>query len=309
MKTPPFRKHLALATLALICASALVSCRPSSQHAWSYTAGGNRITAEDLLDSDGGPWTMVEEDDPIAAHAQAKKAQNPRNMRGMVHQGIDYDLAKGEQTYARTVRLVRKGDEGAAPPEEGSLAMAPARTDLILDSGAQEQAADIPPAPERKPDYQPQEQEEIAAVQPAPDKPERKPRFEPPREEPRRVAPLAEKVSNETRGAVEISALRFGAHPGKVRMVFDMTGPASFQHTLDNGAHELSIEIAHADWDAGRESEILNSPLIEGYRVTQSRGGARVDLRLKKPVKILWAAALKPEGGKGDRLVLDIAAL
>lgn len=349
MKKRAVYTRLGLLAGIATCVIGLSACRSSSNTShWSYaSASGGRLTAEDLLDSDGGNWKMVEEQDdsPLTLHEMAKKGQDPRNMRGMKHEGLDYELAEnGEQTYQRTVRLVR---DGSKPQDEviELAGMMPARTDLIMDSGSVPPTPDLKPEfetaqadvpmPERKPEFSEPVQEIAQADVPVP---QEKPQFERPAVE---VAPLEvamadvpkpdskpdsfsaqqfaemEPAAGDARGGVrsndaghiEISQLRFGTHPGKVRMVFDVSGAASFQHNVNNRARELSIQIEDSEWDAGQEAELVNSPLIEGYRAVREGNATRIDMRLKKPVKVLWAAALKPESGKGNRLVVDLAGL
>lgn len=108
-------------------------------------------------------------------------------------------------------------------------------------------------------------------------------------------------------GGVTVTALRVGEHPGKTRMVFDMTGASAYRYDLDNAENILVLEISGAGWSAPATQSFARSPLLQSYS-TQSMdgGGTRVIMQLKRAAAVAYEAALKPEGSSGHRLVIDL---
>jgi len=105
-----------------------------------------------------------------------------------------------------------------------------------------------------------------------------------------------------------VRALRTGEHPGKTRLVLDLTGESKYRADIDNEENLLLIELSDAGWSAASQ-KLMNHPLIKGYSTQAApNGGTILALELKKPVKILGSSALKPNAQYGNRIYLDIAA-
>lgn len=107
----------------------------------------------------------------------------------------------------------------------------------------------------------------------------------------------------------EVTAVRVGQHPGLARIVLDVPRESSFTTDLDNKEKILVIEIPKLAWGVLKGQRVTKNDLVAGF-TTQSAngGGARLIVELKKPVKIVSAAPLKPSNGKGHRIMLDLAA-
>ena len=105
-----------------------------------------------------------------------------------------------------------------------------------------------------------------------------------------------------------VNSIRFGEHPGKTRMVLDLTGASTYKADVDNNEHVLFVELSKADWATTGE-KVLSHPLVAAYATQPSKsGGTTLALKLKKPVKIVGSAALPPSSSKGHRIYLDLAA-
>ena len=101
--------------------------------------------------------------------------------------------------------------------------------------------------------------------------------------------------------------MRVGEHPGKTRMVFDMTGASSYRYDLDNAENLLVLEIANAGWAAAATQNFTKSPIIQSYSTqAMDGGGTRVIMQLKRAANVAYEAVLKPEGANGHRLVIDL---
>lgn len=108
------------------------------------------------------------------------------------------------------------------------------------------------------------------------------------------------------KGAVR--QLRIGEHPDKTRIVMDATAGLDFNIHNENQGRVLIVDLPAAGWDTAASMQAANSPLIESYQSQpDGNGGTRLFLSLKKDVRVLWAEALAPVGGKGHRIVIDLA--
>lgn len=106
-----------------------------------------------------------------------------------------------------------------------------------------------------------------------------------------------------------ISDLRLGEHTNKTRLVFDMSGTASFRTDLDNAEKILIVEIDKAAWSESITKKI-SSPLVQSYTVQnlENNAGTRVILTLKKDARIASESVLAPEpAANNHRLVIDLA--
>ena len=109
-------------------------------------------------------------------------------------------------------------------------------------------------------------------------------------------------------GPLRVVGVRTGVHPGKYRMVFDLSGAAKFTYDLDNNENLLLIEVVGVGWDAPLKKALAESALVSGYSVSVDDGVTRVAVSLAGPAKVLMAQAFEPNHVYGHRLVFDIAA-
>lgn len=110
-----------------------------------------------------------------------------------------------------------------------------------------------------------------------------------------------------TTGGTNVTALRLGEHPGKTRLVFDMSGASAYRYDLDNAENLLVLELAGAGWAAAATQSFAKSPIVQSYSTqAMDGGGTRVILQLKRAATVAYEAALKPDGGSGHRIVIDL---
>jgi hypothetical protein len=325
-----YMSHKFLLTLGACSLVALTAaCGPvDNKYAGSAGAVWDRAdTTEDILAAEGS-WAMVEDrqsaGDPVNLHSNARKQVNPANKAK--RQFIPEERLAGvggtqgrDDVHFRLVRIERevsnlRGDFNKLLPPLSNLIV----SDNELDKAIQEinaRPAHKPPVPEA-PVYNdtgtPSEAlldstrtTQAASLQPlgrtaaaaAPA----------PAPMPRQAAAPAPKPAS-SGGATTVSALRTGEHPGKTRLVLDLTGESKYRADIDNDENLLLIELSDAGWSAASQ-KLLNHPLIKGYTTQPSgNGGTILALELQKPAKILGSAALKPNAQYGNRIYLDLAA-
>jgi len=108
-------------------------------------------------------------------------------------------------------------------------------------------------------------------------------------------------------GSATINRLRTGEHKDKTRIVLDASGPTSYRYDLDNSENILVIELPNASWSGKQQETIRKSPLVASYNVyPASGGGSRVVIQLKRSTSIKYEIAIRPNGNKNYRIVLDL---
>lgn len=104
-----------------------------------------------------------------------------------------------------------------------------------------------------------------------------------------------------------VRAVRIGEHPHKVRLVLDLSAPADYSLTSEDGGQIINIDLPSTAWDAERFHDLSKHPVFSQCEVLALDGGTGTRLRLtaRTPVEIFYNAALPPENGKSDRIYVD----
>lgn len=106
--------------------------------------------------------------------------------------------------------------------------------------------------------------------------------------------------------ALQINAVRIGAHPEKTRLVLEMDQTADFRSFILQSPDRLVIDLPDFNWQAG---SFTAQGMFNNLRTGQLQAGImRIVLDLNNPAKILSAFLLPKNGIAPDRLVIDIKA-
>ncbi len=107
---------------------------------------------------------------------------------------------------------------------------------------------------------------------------------------------------------ITVSAIRVGEHPGKTRIVLDVTGKADFSADLDNGEKILVVELPGAGWNAVKKDSFATSPLLASYEVNPGNGGkgSLLVIKLKADAALLYKGTMPADSGKGVKIVIDL---
>lgn len=108
-----------------------------------------------------------------------------------------------------------------------------------------------------------------------------------------------------------VRAVRIGEHPYKVRLAMDLSGPAGYFLSSEDGGHIINIDLPSTAWDAKREHDLRNHPLFKDCELLRSPHGTgtRVRLTARKPVEVFYNASISPENGKPYRIYVDFIPL
>jgi N-acetylmuramoyl-L-alanine amidase len=109
--------------------------------------------------------------------------------------------------------------------------------------------------------------------------------------------------------ALDITNVRFGAHPDKTRMVVDLNKKTDFRTfvlpRIDNKPYRLVVDLPSFNWKAGDIPQPAKTPVIDVRSGTLSSNTKRIVVDLKQAVRIKGAFILPPSGAMPHRLVID----
>lgn len=109
---------------------------------------------------------------------------------------------------------------------------------------------------------------------------------------------------------VSVQQVRFGEHPGKTRLVLDLSADSAFKYDIDNDEHLLMVDLPATAWTTTAQQIVESSPLVASYNaVSDGKGGTRLAVQLKQAAQVGWAQSIaSPEMG-GSRIVIDVMPL
>ena len=109
-------------------------------------------------------------------------------------------------------------------------------------------------------------------------------------------------------GKLAVTSVRIGEQPKDItRIVLDTTKPAEIHYDLDNGESLLLIDIPQSEWSTTESLDLKKSPMVKSFRASHDDTGAHLVVNLKQAAKVVATARLKPSGGSGNRVYVDIA--
>lgn len=115
------------------------------------------------------------------------------------------------------------------------------------------------------------------------------------------AAPIA--IAPPPANAPKVLALRIGDHGTKTRIVLDVTGKPEFAAVMDKDGKRMALAIPGVHWTIKREWNAKGGDLVAHYAYDD--GKALFDLMSAS--KILSQSVIAGEGGRGYRVVIDIA--
>jgi hypothetical protein len=104
------------------------------------------------------------------------------------------------------------------------------------------------------------------------------------------------------------SNVRIGEHPGKTRLVLDLSknDKPSVKTDLDNGEGLLTLDLPGVTWGGATEGS-SKSTYIAGWNASKADGGgSTLAIQLKKPAKVLSTQYIGAEKGVPARFVIDL---
>lgn len=220
-------------------------------------------------------YESADYDDPLQQHLRARRMVNP-------------DDTSERHAYTRTV-----GDNEPSPLQDNMVTPAhkPSRgtpwrlwsKDKVEPEPAHQAVARVSTPPSK-----PQRTAALSAPEPAP-------------------APVR-KLSPSSGGHASVLGLRIGQHPGKTRIVLDVSASTPFTYHMEESKNVLVVELPDADWGADAKKVFNNHPLLLAYLAKPtSSGGTFLAIKMNKKSELVFKTTYPKSGASNFRIVFDVA--
>ena len=101
--------------------------------------------------------------------------------------------------------------------------------------------------------------------------------------------------------------LRSGKHPGKTRLVIEVTRTTKYKVIVDHIRNVLRIKLDNTRWEISPQESFKKSNLLGTYIARGQKDGSTIlEVRLKKKTKILDTMILRPNLSSKHRVVIDL---
>jgi len=115
-------------------------------------------------------------------------------------------------------------------------------------------------------------------------------------------------ISSGNKGSIaSVIRLRSGKHPGKTRLVIEVTRTTKYKVIVDHIRNVLRIKLDNTSWKISPQESFKKSNLLGTYIARGQRDGSTIlEVRLKKKTKILDTMILRPNLSSKHRVVIDL---
>lgn len=110
-------------------------------------------------------------------------------------------------------------------------------------------------------------------------------------------------IATNATGAADVQDVRIGDHPGKTRIVIDLSAKITYKAALQDGNRSLAIQLPDVAWKAKTSWNANGGDLVSGYAY---QSGTLL-IKFISPSKILAQSIISGENDKGYRIVIDVA--
>tara|TARA_R110001592_G_scaffold20926_20_gene84832 strand:- start:47997 stop:49268 length:1272 start_codon:yes stop_codon:yes gene_type:complete len=101
--------------------------------------------------------------------------------------------------------------------------------------------------------------------------------------------------------------LRSGKHPGKTRLVIEVTRTTKYKVVIDHLRNVLRIKLYDTQWNLSPQENFTKSDLLGTYVARPQKDGSVIlEVRMKKKTKILDTMILRPNVSAKHRVVIDL---
>ncbi len=105
-----------------------------------------------------------------------------------------------------------------------------------------------------------------------------------------------------------VTQVRIGEHPYKVRLVLDLSAPASYRISRATDGTAVYIDLPDTAWDAMRDWQAGKTPILKDFEaLALPGGGTRLRLTAKNRMDVFYHSLLAPNASRGHRLYVDFA--
>jgi N-acetylmuramoyl-L-alanine amidase len=108
--------------------------------------------------------------------------------------------------------------------------------------------------------------------------------------------------------AVDIYAVRVGAHPDKTRVVIELSGAPSYKVSYAQNPPRVIVDVKNATWQGQAVELPRKSGIIANIRQQSSETSHRIILQTKQPATVSKQFYLPANGGASSRYVIDLVS-
>ncbi len=116
---------------------------------------------------------------------------------------------------------------------------------------------------------------------------------------------LIQSTHAQTTTALSVDQVRFGVHPGKTRLVFDLSAQSNYRVFSLPSPYRLVIDLPSFTWKAGTVNRPSDSGVAAIRHGELEPGISRIVFDMSGPIAVRSAFALPAQPGKPNRLVID----
>jgi len=103
-----------------------------------------------------------------------------------------------------------------------------------------------------------------------------------------------------------VTGIRVGKHPGKTRVVIDVSQPTDVRYDVSADGTAVFIELPTVNWSAQPFSARHAKGQVVDYTFSKDGAGGRLSILSSGPVRINKPFFVSPDGTRGHRIVIDI---
>lgn len=112
-----------------------------------------------------------------------------------------------------------------------------------------------------------------------------------------------------TAHALDVSSVRFGSYPDKVRMVLELDQTSEFRAFILDNPYRLVIDLPEFNWKVGVIDKYQQAGIIDVRQGRLQRGFSRIVFDLKRAAAIKNAFSIARNGNTPSRIVIDYAPI
>ncbi len=112
-------------------------------------------------------------------------------------------------------------------------------------------------------------------------------------------------VQNLAPVASMVTGIRVGKHPGKTRVVLDVSQPTDLRYDVSADGKAVFIDLPTVNWSAKPSARHAKGHVVD-YTFSKEGTGGRLSILTSGPVRINKPFFVTPGGNRGHRIVIDM---
>jgi len=112
-----------------------------------------------------------------------------------------------------------------------------------------------------------------------------------------------------SRESAAVNRVRIGEHPGKVRLVLDLSGPVDYEVLPSHDGRAVTLHLYETGWHAQPSWRGIKVPIVKAMEAKALKtGGTALTIEAKGRMSVFSHGLLEPRNGGGYRLYIDLVS-